>query len=58
MNSPIESMIDSVVKCIKCGKKMKDCLDSKDCTLICSRCGWFYRKDEPCRNEIHKESTK
>jgi len=52
MPSPLEKMIDSTVKCVKCGKGMKECKCWKKCN-----CGWFYAVGKKCRNPIHKQKA-
>lgn len=49
MKTPLDSAIDNVVKCVKCGKGMKEC----NCWIKC-KCGWFYAIGKKCRNPIHK----
>jgi hypothetical protein len=48
--SPIEIMMDSVMKCVKCAAKMGAC----DCWSKCE-CGWTYEKGKSCRNPAHRE---
>jgi hypothetical protein len=43
---PIEEMIDSVVKCLKCGAAG---IGTCDCWEECS-CGWYADKEKPCGN--------
>lgn len=57
MTSPINKMIDNACKCLKCGKSMKECLESKTCTLKC-HCGWMYRINKKCANPIHNKLPK
>lgn len=50
MSSPINQLIDSVMKCGKCGAPMGKC----DCWTKC-KCGWSYEKGGKCNNPIHKK---
>lgn len=55
MSSPINSMIDAAMRCLKCGTQgMWNC----DCHVQCS-CGWIADKGQPCNNpETRYCSTK
>ena len=43
--SPLNSLIDGNVGCVKCGAAMGKC----DCWTKC-KCGWLFEKDTSCRN--------
>ena len=46
MKKPIESLIDSVVRCTKCGAKPGTC----NCWTQCERCSWWYETGGECRH--------
>ena len=50
MSSPINSMVYSVCKCVRCGKGMGECLSSRVCMENCS-CGWFREVGKQCNND-------
>ncbi len=41
----INSLIDSCVKCVQCGKGLGSC----DCFIVCL-CGWFREPGVCCKN--------
>jgi hypothetical protein len=43
MTTPINSMIDAVMRCGKCGASKCDCY--KECS-----CGWYAERGKPCNN--------
>lgn len=45
MKKPIESLIDSVVHCTKCGAKATD---GCNCWTQCERCSWWYETGGEC----------
>jgi hypothetical protein len=47
--TPINSMVDAVVRCVKCGAKMGLC----DCWTKCKEpgCTWFVEKGKKCGNK-------
>lgn len=51
--APINRLIDSIVKCVKCGAGKGEC----DCWTKCS-CGWEYERGGSCRNPVHRKTTK
>lgn len=51
---PIERLIDSAMKCTRCGVPMGFC----DCWTQCE-CGWSFSKcDGVCRNPVHRLGPK
>lgn len=44
----INSLIDSIVRCTRCGAKGMTC----GCWVVCE-CGWHLAKDEPCGSPAH-----
>lgn len=52
--SPIEKLVDSSLRCVKCNAKYGDC----DCWTKCQikGCSWFVEKGHKCRNPEHKNN--
>jgi len=50
--TPIEKLIDTHMRCLKCNAKMGEC----DCWTKCpiKGCKWSFEKGTKCRNPEHK----
>ena len=50
--SPIEKLVESSIRCVKCDAKYGDC----DCWIKCpiDGCSWFIEKGYKCRNPKHE----
>ncbi len=51
METPIDSMIDAVMYCVKCGAKAGHCDCWTKCDII--GCAWSYEKGTKCNNPEH-----
>lgn len=50
--TPIFSMVDACVGCVKCGAKYGKC----ECWTKCE-CGWLFEKGGKCRNPKHNNQN-
>lgn len=52
MSTPINQMIDSVVRCVLCGAA------KCDCWVKCEKCGWSYEKGKQCHSPMCRGKRK